>query len=205
MEGWRSADKPFPLSSRASDPREGTTHTLATVAEVESAARGFGDRSDATASRPTSGVVHEIRTRLHALHRRAAYQNASNHHHVHGVYGHTPRDRNNFGAAGESRTRIAALQGRKSAIDVRRLDRWSHRRESNARHILTKDASYRLNDDGSTSGADMRARTATFSLTRRAHCLSCSIRVAEPMGFEPTICAVTGRRGRPSSSTIPNW
>ena len=32
-----------------------------------------------------------------------------------------------------------------------------------------------LNDDG--TGADDRARTDTFSLTRRAHCLSCSIRV----------------------------
>lgn len=40
-------------------------------------------------------------------------------------------------------------------------------------------------NSNSTSGATLGARTRTFPLTRRAHCLSCSSSVAEPRGIEP--------------------
>lgn len=56
--GWKPTAQPL-RHTRSHLARftshEETTRTLATVAEVESAARGFGDRSSATASRPNWG------------------------------------------------------------------------------------------------------------------------------------------------------
>lgn len=179
LEAHRAAATPRPLSSRAlHHPREGTTRNLATVAEVESAALGFGDRSSATASRPITGVIDETRTRLQLIHNQPAHQIAFDHH------------ERAFRSPEAGGTRVE----------------WSHRPDSNGHHRATRAAVCRLtyggsrtrtgaiganrtrylritnaafsqqNFDGSFPGADDRARTDTFSLTRRAHCLSCSIR-----------------------------
>ena len=59
---------------------------------------------------------------LRQFHRLTANLFAFAHHNFSAVYEHTPRERRKLtGAAGQIRTGIAALQGRKSAIDVRRL------------------------------------------------------------------------------------
>lgn len=120
LEAHRAATTPHPLSSRALHHRtRGRLRTLATVAEVESAARGFGDRSSATASRPIWGDRRDSNSLT------ADSQSARAPYCV-----RPPRDTLEPPARFERAS--PRYKGGRLPIDVQRLEHWGHRRESNA-------------------------------------------------------------------------
>ena len=188
------------LVSRASPSREGTTPTgdrgrnrtrRRSALETESApvphgqhfARSFrGDRWD------SNPLIRGPQPRAHPIEPR-------------------PHRNDRTGALRRRRTDVRSLQGSARCASVQGIT-FGALGASRTRYLSdTNGAFSRVNFECSTAGADDRARTDTFSLTRRAHCLSCSIRahfqLADPAGFEPAISCVTGRRGRPGSSMSP--
>jgi hypothetical protein len=157
------------LVSRASPSREGTTPTgdrgrnrtrRRSALETESAplphgqlsARSFrGDRWD------SNPLIRGPQPRAHPIEPR-------------------PHRNDRTGALRRRRTDLRSLQESARCASVQGVT-FGALGASRTRYLSdTNGAFSRVNFECSTSGADDRARTDTFSLTKRAHCLSCSIR-----------------------------
>lgn len=159
---------------------------MATVAGVEPAGRGFGDRTSTTASRPKLGVDDGTRTRLHVLHRHAAYPLASIHH-------------TELGPRVGAYPTMTPLQGA-SALRSTGRTQGRVRLELTTSRIPTECSTRRT--AGPQSGGPDRPRTGNLSLTRRAHIHSCSEpdyvrRATSPE--EPAVALQSRQRREPSA------
>lgn len=158
------------------------------MAEVESAARGFGDRSSTTASRPYMGWSTGLEPASPASQAGALPLS----------YDQT------LGAGDRTRTYTYRFTGAAFCLsNSTSTKKWRGRGDSNSLLPPYQSGGQPVDLRPQSTGAEDRARTGTFSLTRRAHCHSCSFSVADSTGFEPAIYSVTSCRGRPDSPTNP--
>jgi hypothetical protein len=131
---------------------------MATVAGVEPAGRGFGDRTSTTASRPKLGVNDGARTRYRVFHRHAAHPFAFIHH-------------TELGAPCRCLPDLTAVQ-RRFALRSTGRTQGRVRLELTTSRIPTECSTRRT--AGPHAGGPDRPRTGNLSLTRRAHIHSCS-------------------------------
>src|SRR6185503_16946180 len=135
---------PRPHCQRATDE-------LATVAGVEPAARGFGDRSDATASRPW-------------VERRESNSPTAVHSRVPNPLGHAQHT-TTWGLTPDLNRHVRRYEGRVLPLALR--SHWRNRRDSNP-HILGRQPSALPSGYGSTVkvGCGPASRTLLFQLMR---------------------------------------
>lgn len=187
MEARGTASIPNPLSSRALHHRTRGVHINWRPWLKSNQQDAVLETAPAPLPHGQSGVNDEARTRYQQIHNLPAHPFAFIHHaNSCAVYAHTARERRTWRRTQESNPAIVATRdnrpsGRTANLLAlsARFERASHPYQ---RCVLPTERRQ------PASGADHRARTGTFLLTRQAHCHSCSIRVvlARRKGVEPS-------------------